>query len=134
MPVNNPTSVHISDSPAIAGEVVLAQGSGVTLSQSGKTITIAASGGPGASWSETEVDFGAKPVRNKRFTVTDAAVTVASKVIVTPSGNAPTGRARGDWEWDTGTAAAIAGTGNFILYATFEHAVVGKRKYFYQVA
>lgn len=95
--------------------------------------TIAALGG--ASWTETEIDFGSAPVAGGSFTVVDAAVSGTSKVVVVPSGAAPTGGYADVWEWDTLTFAATAGAGQFTLHAAVANGTTnGKRKVFYQVS
>lgn len=91
---------------------------------------------PGGSGSftvtETEIDFGTLPVSDATFTITDAAITGSSKIMVTPSGSVATGRVGDDWAWDQITFAAIAGNGSFTLYANSGlTSVLGKRKIFY---
>ena len=88
----------------------------------------------GATWTETEIDFGSTPVKSMRFTITDAGVTGTSKILPIPSNNVATGRVGNDFEWDSIALAAIAGTGNFVLTANASGFIVGKRKIFYQVA
>lgn len=92
-------------------------------------------GGAGSfAITETEIDFGSTPVKDKRFTITDAGISATSKIMVTPSGNVATGRVGNDWEWDTIGFSALAGTGNFVLTAFPSGFVVGKRKVFYTYA
>lgn len=87
------------------------------------------------SWTETELDFGTAPVASKSFTVTDAGVTGTSKIVVVPSGNAPTSGYSDVWEWDTITFAAVAGTGQFTVYASVGNGTTnGKHKVFYNVS
>lgn len=84
---------------------------------------------------ETELDFGSSPVAGAHFTVTDASVSGTSKIMVMPSGNAPTGGYSDTWEWDSITFAAKAGTGSFTVYASVGTGTVsGKYKVFYTVA
>lgn len=86
-------------------------------------------------WTETEIDFGSVPVKDKTFTITDANVTSSSKIIVNPSGNVATGRVGNDLEWDNLILGALGGTGSFVLTALATPGpIVGKRKVFYQVA
>ena len=91
---------------------------------------IAISGGAFAVIS-AEIDFGSKPVRSKRITVTDAGITSASKIMVTPNGAPATGRVGNDWEWDTIVFSAVAGMGNFVLTGNASGRVVGKRRFYY---
>ncbi len=90
-----------------------------------------AGGGGGLTLTEFEVDFGTKPVRSKKFTITAAGVSGSSKVIVSPSGNVATGRVGDDWEWDTISTSAKAGTGQFVLTCFASGKVAGKRKFYY---
>ncbi len=87
------------------------------------------------TWTELEVNFGTTPVYDAQFTITDAAISNTSKVIVVPSGKTATGRADGDWQWDGATFAAKAGSGSAICYAVFHPGpIVGRRYIQYQVA
>lgn len=91
-------------------------------------------GGGGASATEIEVNFGTKPVYDAQFTITDAAISPTSKVVVTPSGKVSTGRVSGDWQWDGATFAALPGSGSAICFATFHPGpIVGTRLLQYQV-
>lgn len=96
----------------------------------GTTQSTAATGGS-LSLTEIEVDFGAKPTRSKKFTITDASISGTSKIIVSPSGNTATGRVGNDWEWDTINCSAKSGTGQFILTCFASGRVAGKRKFYY---
>lgn len=107
-------------------------GAGVTASGAGATTTINIPGGAGSfAVTSAEVDFGTVPVKSKRITVTDAAITTASKIMVTPNGATATGRVGNDWEWDTIDFSAVAGTGSFLLTGTSSGRIKGKRKIFY---
>jgi hypothetical protein len=88
-------------------------------------------GGGTFSIKETEIDFGTGGRRGERFTITDALVTPATKIMITPNGNPATGRGTDDWEWDNIQFAAKANTGNFTLFASSATKVAGKRKIFY---
>lgn len=94
---------------------------------------ISSSGSGGGSLTEAEIDFGLSPVRSKKFTVVDGAVTAASKIIVSPSGNVGTGRVGDDWEWDSISFAAKAGTGSFTISAHASGRIRGNRKVYYSV-
>ena len=86
----------------------------------------------GATWTETEIDFGSSPVAGANFTIIDAAVVGTDKIIVVPSGSAPTGGYSDVWEYDNLTMAAVAGTGQFTLYASVAYGTTnGKRKVYY---
>jgi hypothetical protein len=88
----------------------------------------------GATWTEVEVDFGSSPVYGSEFTITDAAITAASKVQVMPCGKAATGRTADDWAWDGAAFAANPGAGSATCYAQFlPGPIVGKRKVQYSV-
>jgi hypothetical protein len=95
-----------------------------------------AAGSGATTWTEAEFDFGATPVYNAQFTLTDAAITSsAKKVLIVPSGNAPTGGQSDEWEMDSISFAALAGAGSATVYAHPEPGPVsGKRKVFYAVA
>lgn len=91
----------------------------------------------GSSWTEAEVDFGSNaPKSDAVFTITDAAVTAASKITVIPCGKAATGRTADDWQWDGIVFAANPGSGSFTLYANVVGggSVKGPRKIQYSVA
>ena len=115
---------------------LLVAGSNITLTYNdvADTLTIATSGGAGASWTEAEVDF-LTPSYDYQFMVTDAAVGVASKITVIPCGKVATGRTADDWQWDGITFAALPAVGSFTLYAVAHPGpVIGKRKIQYSVA
>lgn len=84
---------------------------------------------------ETEIDFGSTPTTGGDFVITNAGVSVTSKIMVTPSGNVATGRVGNDYTWESFTFSAVGGTGNFVLSAICSNgSVVGKRKVFYTFA
>lgn len=98
-------------------------------------VQVAAASGSAATWTEVEIDFGSTPAYDAQFTVVDAAVTGASKIIILPTGKAATGRTADDWQWDGLTLAATPASGSFTLYALAHPGpVVGKRKVQYSVA
>ena len=108
-------------------------GAGVTVSDVAGKTTVEVAGG-GGSWTEIEVDFGSAPVYGAEFTITDAAITAASKVQVLPCGKAATGRTADDWAWDGAAFAANPGAGSATCYAQFlPGPIVGKRKVQYSV-
>ena len=81
-----------------------------------------------------EVDFGAAPTGPTRFTVTDAAVTASSAIVVWQDGATPTGGFGGEAAWDPMVASAKAGAGQFTLDVTplADHEV-GKFRFVYLV-
>ena len=108
-------------------------GAGVTVSDAGGKTVVSVAGG-GGSWTEVEIDFGAAPVYGAEFTITDAAISAASKVQVLPCGKAATGRTADDWAWDGAAFAANPGAGSATCYAQFlPGPIVGKRKVQYSV-
>lgn len=90
---------------------------------------------PGAgsfTLTEEEVDFGSTPVWNGEFVVTAAGVVASDLILVSPSGNAPTGLTADEMAWDVIQYAAYAGTGNFTLRASVAPGPVsGKRKVYW---
>lgn len=132
------TASTISDfSEAVDDRVnaLLVAGTNITLTYDdpSNTLTIDAAGGGGGALTETEIDFGTAPVRSKKFTVFDGTVTGSSKIIVSPSGNVGTGRVGDDWEWDSVSLAAKAGTGSFTISAHASGRIRGNRKVYYSV-
>jgi hypothetical protein len=91
-------------------------------------------GGSGSTWTEVEIDFGAAPVYDAVFTITDAAIGSTSQVLVLPCGKAATGRTADDWQWDGATFAANPGSGAATCYAVFVPGpIVGRRKVQYSI-
>lgn len=99
--------------------------------QSGDTLDGA--GGSSATLTETEIDFGTKPVNNKTFTITDAGITGSNKIIVIGSTSDATGQVGNDWEVDSAIFSAKANSGNFTLYVNAQFSISGKRKIYYQI-
>lgn len=58
MAVNNPTTVKATGQPPIAGQVILAAGTNITLTQTANQISIAAAAGGGGTQGTSVVDFG----------------------------------------------------------------------------
>lgn len=67
---------------------------------------------------QIEFDFGAVPVSAKSFIIVDAAVTAASKIIISQHGGAATGRQADENEMDQLALWGNPGVGQFTLYAT----------------
>jgi len=84
---------------------------------------------------DVEVDFGAKPVYDAAFTITDAAITAASIISAQPSGKVATGRVAGDGAWDAIAVSVLPATGSAVLYCTANPGpVVGRRIIQYQIS
>ncbi len=81
----------------------------------GTWVAIPAPGG--VTISSCEVDFGTTPLPEREFTITDAAVTATSKLIVTHAGNAATGKSADENAMDALVATAQPAAGSFTLYA-----------------
>ncbi len=73
--------------------------------------------GGSAAIAEVEIDFGAAAVRSRKFSITDATVTAASKIVATQSGKAATGRSADENEMDMLHLRAVPGAGTFTLHA-----------------
>ena len=102
---------------------------GSNLSISGTTLN--ATGG-GGSFVETEIDFGTTNLTQKTFTITDAGVSATSKIVISISGNAATGRNADEIEMEVFYYYATPGTGTFNLFVkSLEGPVVGTYKLFY---
>lgn len=83
--------------------------------------------------SEVEIDFGATPVFNKVFTVTDSGVIASSKIIATQSGDAATDRDADENEMDFLILNCSPSSGQFTLNAiAIPGPVSGKYKINYQ--
>lgn len=79
-----------------------------------------------------EIDFGSTPTNRGTFTITDAAVTALSYVVVQPSSIPATGRVGNDFEFDVVQFTATPAAGSFNLFANVANGhVVGKRNVLY---
>lgn len=87
----------------------------------------------GAVTTSAEIDFGTKPTKSKRFTITDAAVSPTSKIMAWGNSSPATGRVGNDWEWDSINFTALASTGTFTLTGLASGRIIGKRKIFYSI-
>lgn len=70
-----------------------------------------------ASISQTEIDFGATPVAEASFLITDAAVSPSSRIIGNVAYVAPTGKDLDEIEMDGLDLKFAPGSGQFTLYA-----------------
>ncbi len=83
---------------------------------------------------EVELDFGSAPVDSMSFLVVDAAVTATSKITISQSGAAATGRDADESEMDPIAASATPGVGQVTVMCTaLKGRVVGKYKFNYQI-
>lgn len=88
----------------------------------------------GFTATKIEVDFGSIPTNFKTFVITDAAVTASSRLVITQSGEAATGRSADENEMDPIMFTGTPQSGQFILIATtLNGPVVGKYKVNYSI-
>ena len=114
--------------------IVNCTGSGVTCSVATGIATVNAGGGGAVTMVETEVDFGASATTAASATVTDASVSATSKILVTMSGNAATGRQADENEMDKLVCSVRPGTGSFVVHCIpLPGPISGKYKLFYTV-
>ena len=66
---------------------------------------------------EVEIDFGIPVTRNKTFTIVDADVTPTSLLLANQSAKAATGKPQDENEAESILFKAVAGSGQFTLYA-----------------
>lgn len=91
---------------------------GITVSETNTVATVSDIDTGGSSTiTEIEVDFGTLPTRTKTFTVIDANITVSSKLTITQSGTAATGRQADENEMDPILFSGTPASGQFILIA-----------------
>ncbi|HUW55536.1 MAG TPA: hypothetical protein VMZ92_02800 [Planctomycetota bacterium] len=81
-------------------------------------ISVALAPGALPQMTRVELDFGTPAVVEKVFTVVDAAITPASRIIMTHSGAAATGKQADEAEFDAIDCRCEPGTGDFKVYAT----------------
>lgn len=90
--------------------------------------------GGGAVITEVEIDFGAVPTWATRFTISDAAITPTTKILVQQSGRTPTGGFGDESELDPLDLIAVPGSGSMLLTATpLAGRVLGKFRLNYQI-
>jgi hypothetical protein len=83
---------------------------------------------------EIEIDFGATAVAELSFIISDASITITSKIVVLQSGRAATGRSADENELDIIRFVATPAAGSFQLSATcLSGRVSGKYKVNYLV-
>lgn len=110
-------------------------GTNVTITHNALGPVVSASGGGGGSVTEVEVDFGSTPRYDATFTITDAAISSTSKVVISESGKVATSRVAGDSQWDSILCSSLPATGSATVYARAQPGpVVGRRILQYSVA
>lgn len=132
----NPPGIKLQDEAVDQGRIQILNcvGTSITCARSGVTGTATVTGGGGFTGVETEIDFGTTPVFDKAFTITDAGVSATSKILVTQSGNAATGRQQDENEMDPLHCWTLPAAGSFTLRCRgLEGPVAGKFKVFYAV-
>lgn len=86
------------------------------------------------SGTEVELDFGATATRTLTATVTDAGVSATSKVLMTTSGNAPTGRNADEVTMESFVFSIAPAAGSFnVTINSLLGPVTGKYKFFYVI-
>ncbi len=74
-------------------------------------------GAGGADVKQTEIDFGATPIGEALFIITDTSVSTSSQIIGSVAYEAPTGKELDELEMDTIALKFAPGTGQFTIYA-----------------
>ncbi len=88
--------------------------------------------GGGLSLKTAEIDFGDEATQGDIFTIVDTAITPTTKIIASPSGEAATGKAADENEFDSFDLTTVSGAGQFTLYANSSTGFVrGKFKIVY---
>lgn len=86
---------------------------GEFLRRVGATVVGATPGASAANIKQTELDFGATPVYEAEFTITDADVSATSQILMSVAYEAPTGRDLDEVEMEPFNARCGPGTGQF---------------------
>jgi hypothetical protein len=135
MSVINPNLVEIRDEGVSQGRALAINftGAGVTASVAGfvSTVNISGGGGGGASATRVTVVFPLPNCVSQLVTVTDAAVTLTSKILAWISG-LPDSNVLSSME-DSLVIQALAGTGNFILSVQARQPIGGSFSFDYMV-
>lgn len=117
--------ISSTEKGAANGVATLDAGSKIPLSQ---LPTISAS----VTGTEIELDFGTVHTRTKTFTITDASVSSTTLILMTVSGNAPTGRSADEVTMEGFTLSCIPTTGSFdVTVSSLLGPVTGKYKFNY---
>lgn len=87
-----------------------------------------------AAVTEIELDFGSPAVRSRTFTVADAAVNAASRIVMTQSGKTATGKSGGEAAFDAVICVCAPGAGAMTVEAfAVTGPVSGKMKFNYLI-
>lgn len=132
------TAATISDfaaAVALLAQAILVSGVNIKTIN-GSTVLGAGNIAVSAAISQTEVDFGSVPVKNKKFTVSVPGTIASNKVIAVISYDIPTGGNAGDAEWfENMDILAGAGTDVIYLYCNSPYRdLTDKVKINYQIA
>jgi len=85
----------------------------------------------GGTFKETEIDF-TTALTESSFTITDAGVVAGSKIVISISGNTPTGRNADEIQMESFYYYAVPAAGTFSLFIrSLQGPVYGKYKVFY---
>lgn len=82
---------------------------------------------------QTELDFGNKPIKSKKFIVGAGGFTGSEKVLIHPCAIPASGRGQDDWEWDSVQFAAKSEIDQFVIYAFSNTKIGGRRTIFYSI-
>lgn len=109
-------------------------GAAVTCSNASGVITCNVTAGGSVTITEAEIDCGSAATKACSATVTDATVSGTSKLLITMSGNAATGRQADENEMDKLMCSAVPGSGSFVVHCIpLPGPVSGKYKLWYTV-
>jgi len=134
MPLVNPPVVVQNNGTTQGAVNTLNLTTGISAVVTGNVAVISVTGGGSTTITEIEIDFGTSPTRTKTFTVTDASVSTSSKIVVSQSGHAATGRQSDENEMDPILFSGTPGSGQFTLIANaLTGPVAGKYRANYMV-
>jgi hypothetical protein len=115
----SPTVTQARGLRETAGPTTLTMGAvadGEFLRRVGASVVGASPGAGSVNIKQTELDFGATPVYEAEFTITDADVGLTSQIIMQVAYEAPTGRDLDEVEMEPFSCRCKAGSGNFTAH------------------
>jgi len=131
------TTIIVENEGSVVGRVrrIDCVGANINCTVAGGEVTVTISSGGGAvTMTEAEIDCGASATKDCTATVTDAGVSGTSKLLITVSGNAATGRQADENQMDKLVCSAVPGAGSFVVHCIpLPGPVSGKYKLFYTV-